>query len=218
MMAGGETSIFRLCLHATIHPGGELTCEVEATNVVVISILDQAPDLGLLQVVETVVVSSAEVSAERAVVAGDDDTAAASLLLGVDAVLNAQASLLDSIVQDSRVLVITGTAEVDDAVGGQDVLGTAGGVLGGATGNELGVVVVEKVFVEGNVLLLGEDGVVGLEAVLVEEGLVAEGLDVCNVSADLGRAEGCQGGREGETYPGEGSRGRGERIPCWQPS
>ena len=182
-------------MNTTTRSGGEPTGEVEATNVVVISVLNQAPDLGLLQVVKTVVVSSTEVSAERAVVAGNDDTAAASLLLGVDAVLDAQARLLDSIVKDSRVLVITGTAEVDDAVGGQDVLGTAGGVLGGATSNELGVVVVEKVFVEGNVLLLGEDGVVGLEAVLVEKGLVAEGLDVCSLSADLARDEECQGVR-----------------------
>lgn len=155
-----------------------LTSEVEATDVVDVSVLDKAPDLGLLQVVEIIVVGSTEISAERAVVAGNDDTATASLLLGVDTVLNAQTSLLDSIVKDSRVLVVTSTTEVDDAVRGQDVLGTAGGVLGGATGDELGVVVVKEVLVEGDVLLLGEDGVVGLEAVLVEEGLVTERLDV----------------------------------------
>jgi hypothetical protein len=53
--------------------------------------------------------------------------------------------------------------------------------LGGTAGNELRVVVVQEVFVEGQVLLLGEDGVVGLQAVFVEEGIVTEGLDVCKV-------------------------------------
>lgn len=57
-------------------------------------------------------------------------------------------------------------------------MGAAGGVLGGAAGDELGVVVVEEVIVDSEMRLLGEDGVVGLEVVLLQEGLVADGLDV----------------------------------------
>lgn len=63
-------------------------------------------------------VGGAEVGAQAPVVAGDDDAAAARLLLGVDAVLDAQAGGLDGVVQDGRVLVVAGAAEVDDAVGG----------------------------------------------------------------------------------------------------
>lgn len=145
----------------------ELTSEVETSNVVDLGILDQAPDLGLLQVIQVIVVGGTQVGAQTAVVASDDGAAATSLLLGVNAVLDTQASGLDGLVQDGRVLVVTGTAEVDDAVRGQDVLGTTGGVLGSTASNQLGVVVVEEILEEGDVLLLGEDGIVGLEAVLV---------------------------------------------------
>lgn len=156
-----------------------LTSEVEATDVVHLGVLDELPDLGLLQVVQVVVVGSTEVGAQASVVASDDGTAAASLLLGVDAVLDTEASGLDGVVEDGRVLVVAGTADVDDAVGREDVLGTSGAVLGSAASDELGIIVVQEVLVERDVLLLGEDGIVGLEAVLVEQGLVTDGLDVC---------------------------------------
>ncbi|KAJ6446362.1 telomerase activating protein Est1 [Purpureocillium lavendulum] len=156
-----------------------LTSEVEATNVVDLGVLDELPDLRLLQVVDVIVVGSAQVGAQAAVVAGDDDAAAASLLLGVDAVLDAQTSGLDSIVQDGRVLVVTSTAQIDDAVGGQDVLRTTGRVLCSAAGNELGVVVVQQLLVQRDVLLLGKNGVVGLQLVLVQQGLIADSLDIC---------------------------------------
>ena len=99
---------------------------------------------------------------------------------GVNAVFDAQAGSLDSIVQNGRVFIVAGAAEVDDAVGGQDVLGATGRVLRSAASDELGVVVVEQVLVQGDVLLLGEDGVVFLEAILVQQGLVADGLDICS--------------------------------------
>lgn len=170
---------------------------MEATDVVDLGVLDKAPDLGLLQVVEAVVVGSTKIGNQRAVVAGDDGTAAPGLLVGVDAVLNAQTSGLDGIVENGRVLVVAGAAEVDDAVGGQDVLRATGGVLGGTTSDELGVVVVEELLVDGDVLLVGEDGVVLLEAVLVEQGLVTDGLDVCS---------GCERGAIGQRKSGDGPR------------
>lgn len=161
-----------------LHDGWRADGEVVATNIVDIGVLDEAPDLGLLQVVQVVVVGSAELSAQRAVVTSDDNTAAASLLLGVDTVLDAEASGLDSIVKDGRVLIVTDTTEVDDAVLGENVLGTTGRVLGSTTSDELGVVVVEQVLVQRGVLVLGEDGIVSLEGVLVEKLLVADSLDV----------------------------------------
>lgn len=152
---------------------------METANIEDIGVLGKGPDLGLLQVVEVVVVGSAEVGAEGAVVAGDDGAAAAGGVLGVDTVLDAKASGLDGIMEGGGVLVVTNAAEVDDAVGGKDVLGAASAVLGGTAGNQLGLVVVEEVLVERDVLLLGQDGVVGLELVLVEELLVTDSLDVC---------------------------------------
>lgn len=77
------------------------TGEVETTNVVDLGILNKAPDLGLLQMINRVVVGGTEISAQAAVVAGDDNTATASLLLRVDAVLDTQTGGLDGVMQDS---------------------------------------------------------------------------------------------------------------------
>lgn len=148
-------------------------------DIVDVGTLNKAPDLGLLQVVEVVVVRGAQVGAETPVVAGDDDTAAAGGLGGLDAVLDAEAGLLDGVLEDGGVLVVADAAEVDDAVVREDVLGAAGGVLGGAAGDELGLEVVQQVLVDALVLVLGQDGVVGLEVVLGEELIVSIGLDVC---------------------------------------
>lgn len=149
------------------------------TNVVHVGILNEAPNLRLLQVIEIIVVGGTKISAQASVVAGNDYTATTSLLLRVDTVLDAETSSLDGIVHDGRVLVITSTAKIDNTVGGQDVLGTTGRVLGGTASNQLGIVVVEEVLVQGEVLVLGENGIVGLEAVLVEKGLVTNSLDIC---------------------------------------
>ena len=161
-----------------LHDGRRADGEVVTTDIVNLSVLDEGPDLGLLQVLKVVVVGGTELGAHGAVVASNDNTATAGVDLGVDTVLDAEASLLDSIVEDGGVLVVTDTAEVDDAVGREEVLSTAGGVLGSTTGDQLSIVVLEEVLEEALVLLLGEDGVVGLEAVLLEESLIAKGLDV----------------------------------------
>lgn len=165
-------------LLSELHDGGRADGEVVAADIVDLGVLDKRPNLGLLQVLEVVVVGGTELSAHGAVVASDDNTATAGADLGVDTVLDAEASLLDSIVEDGSVLVVADTAEVDDAVGREEVLSTAGGVLGSATGDQLSIVVLEEVLEEALVLLLGEDGVVSLEAVLLEESLIAKGLDV----------------------------------------
>ena len=57
---------------------------------------------------------------------------------------------------------------------GRVYLGAAGGVLGGAAGDEFGVAVLEQVFVEAHVFFFGEDGVVGLEAVFFEHGGISD--------------------------------------------
>lgn len=150
-----------------------------AANVVRLSFLNKRPDIGALQVLEVIVVSSAQVGAHAAVVAGNDDATAAGGKLGVDAILDTEAGLLASVPEDRGVLVVAGAAQVDDAVSRKYVLGTTGRVLGGTAGNQLGIVVVEEVLVEVQVLLrIGEDSIIGLEAVLLEKCLIAEALDV----------------------------------------
>lgn len=157
----------------------QLTSEVVTTNVVNLGILNELPDFGGLQVLKIVLVGSTEISAQASVVAGNDNTATASGLLGVNTVLDSETSSLDCIAEDGGVLVVTNTTKVNDAVIRQHVLGTTGGVLGSTTGNQLGLIVVEEVLIDGNVLGgIGKNGVVGLELVLVEQFLVANGLDV----------------------------------------
>ena len=58
--------------------------------------------------------------------------------------------------------------------GGPYYLGSTSGVLRGTAGDQLGVAVVEQVVEDAHVFLLGEDGVVGFEAVFLEHGGVAE--------------------------------------------
>lgn len=183
---GGDISnsfpyIFRPTLLGLLRKdeGGVFTSEVVTTNIEHLSVLNQAPNLGLLQVVQSIVVRGAQISAHAAVVAGNDHATAAGRLGRLDAVLDPQAGLLDGITQDGGVLVVADAAQVDDTVVGQQVLGAAGRVLRGAAGDELGVVVVEELLVEGLVRVLGEDRVVGLEVVFGEELVRAEGLDVC---------------------------------------
>ena len=57
-------------------------------------------------------------------------------------------------------------------------MGTTGRVLGGAAGDQLGIKVVEEVLEDALVLGLGQDGIVGLETVLLEQGVVSNRLDV----------------------------------------
>lgn len=47
-------------------------------------------------------------------------------------------------------------------------LSTSCGVLSGAASNELRIMVLDQILVETHVLLLGQNGVVGLQAVLLE--------------------------------------------------
>ena len=107
--------------------------------------------------------------------ARDDDPAPARRLVVHSQVLGVQAGLVARGAQDVGVLVTADGADVEDAVGGEDVLGASGRVLGGAAGDLDGLVVREEVFVEGHVGLRGEDCVVGLEAIFGEGGFIAVG-------------------------------------------
>ncbi len=156
------------------------TGEMETTNIVEVGVLGKLPDLGLLEMFDVVEVGGAEVGAERTVRAGDDGAAAAGGGVGVDAVLDAQADLLDGVPQDGGVLVVADAAEVHDAVRRQHVLGAAGRVLRRAAGDQLRVVVVQQLLVQRDVLLLGQNRVIRLQAILFQQRLVTGCLDVCS--------------------------------------
>lgn len=131
--------------------------------------------------VQIVVVRRTQIGNHGPVMAGDDHAAAPRGLRLVHAVLDTETGRLDGVVQDRRVLVVTHSAEEDDAVGREHVLGTAGRVLGAAAGDQFRRIVVQEVFVDAVVGGLGEDGIVGLETVFLEEGGITCSLNVCKV-------------------------------------
>jgi hypothetical protein len=156
--------------------GGDRDSQVVTTDKVDLGLLDEVPVL--LQVLDLVAVGSGEIGAHATVVAGDDDTAATGGLLVVVAVDGAETDLLVGLDQLLGVLVLADTSNKDNRVGGKDVLGTSSGVLGGTTGVQVDLEVVEQVVVETHVLLFGQDGVVRLEAILLEQLLVTNSLDI----------------------------------------
>lgn len=97
---------------------GHADSQVEATNVVNLSVLDLLPDVVLLQVLNLVVVGRSEICAERAVVASDHDTAATSGGLLIVEVLGLDTGLLADVLEGLTVFVLADTANVEDGFGG----------------------------------------------------------------------------------------------------
>ena len=55
----------------------------------------------------------------------------------------------------------------------REYLSASSGILGGTACDEFGIVVLEEVFIEGHVFFFGEDGVVGFDAVFLEESIIS---------------------------------------------
>lgn len=104
--------------------GGHADSQVVTTDVVELGLLDQRPDLGLLEVLKLVLVGGSEVGAHAAVVASDDNTTLTSGLGLIDAVLGVDTGLLASILEDVTELVLTDTTDVDNGLLREHVLGT----------------------------------------------------------------------------------------------
>lgn len=102
--------------------GGNTDSQVVATDVVMLGLLDQRPNLGLLEVLKLVLVGSSEVGAHAAVVASDDNTTLTGGLGLVDTVLGVDTGLLASLLEDLTVLVLTDTTDVDNGVLREHVL------------------------------------------------------------------------------------------------
>ena len=96
--------------------------QVVTTNVVNLGLLNQRPDVRLLQVLGLVLVSRSKVSAHAAVVAGDDDTALAGGLDIVDTVFRVNTSLVTGLLKRVGILVLADAANVNDRVIGEHVL------------------------------------------------------------------------------------------------
>lgn len=160
------------------HDGLRADSEVITANIDGLSVLDQAPDLWFLQVLNLVVVGSSEVGAHASVVTSDNDTATASWVLSINTVLDTKSSLLVGIFQGRSVLVVAHAADVDNGVFWEHVLRATSSVLCRTASNKLCVEVVEEVFVEAKMLLFGQNSIVLLQSILVQKSLVASGLDV----------------------------------------
>lgn len=55
--------------------------------------------------------------------------------------------------------------EIEAMGSGRMYLGTTSSVLSSTSGDEFGIVVLEKVFIEVHVFLFGQDGIVGFETI-----------------------------------------------------
>jgi hypothetical protein len=61
-------------------------------------------------------------------------------------------------------------------------LSTTSGVLSSSAGDKLCGIVVQEVFVDIQVLLFGEDSIIGLEAIFGKECIIALSLDIYGMS------------------------------------
>lgn len=102
--------------------GGHADSQVVTTDVVDLGLLDQRPDLGLLEVLKLVLVGSSEVGAHAAVVASDDNTTLTSGLGLIDTVLGVDTGLLASLLEDITELVLTDTTDVGNGLLREQIL------------------------------------------------------------------------------------------------
>lgn len=164
-----------------------------ATNIVELSLLDERPNVRLLKVLDLVLVGGGKVSAHAAVVAGDDDTALASGLDIVDAVLSVYTGLGAGVLEGISILVLADASDVKSRVLGKDVLevnisvissesvtgewwgknylSTTSSVLSSTTSNQFGIVF-EQLLIEAHVLVLSQDSIIGFETILLQESVI----------------------------------------------
>lgn len=96
--------------------------QMVATDEVDRGLLNECPDVGRLEMLDFVFVGGSQVRAHAAVVAGDDHATAAGGGFGVHAVFHAKAGGLAGGAEDGGIFVGTDTADIEDAVGLENVL------------------------------------------------------------------------------------------------
>lgn len=92
------------------------------TNIVELSLLNEGPNMRLLEVFNLVLICSSKVGTHAAVVASDDDTALASGLDIVDTVFCVDTSLLTSLFKDICILIAANATNVENGIFREDVL------------------------------------------------------------------------------------------------
>lgn len=110
------------CLFSKGQDSRHTDSQMESTDIVDLGLLNQGPDVRLLQVVKLVLVGRSKVGDQATVVASDDRTALSSRLGVVDTVFSVDTSLLAGVSEDVGVLVAANTADVKDGVLRKDVL------------------------------------------------------------------------------------------------
>lgn len=85
-------------------------------------LLNERPDAGRLEMIDFVLVGGSQVRAHATVVTGDDDATAAGGDLGVHTIFHAEAGFVAGGAEDIGIFVGTDTADVEDALGWEDVL------------------------------------------------------------------------------------------------
>jgi hypothetical protein len=101
---------------------GHADSQVVSTDVVDLGLLNQRPDLGLLEVLNLVLVGSSKVGAHAAVVASDNNTTLTGRLRLINTVLGVDTGLLASLLEDVTVLVLANAANVDNGLLRKQVL------------------------------------------------------------------------------------------------
>mmetsp|Transcript_38718 Transcript_38718/g.116314 ORF Transcript_38718/g.116314 Transcript_38718/m.116314 type:complete len:406 (+) Transcript_38718:64-1281(+) len=184
---GREVQAERLSLGDGVigHPleGFDRHREEETGDVVKLGRFDDLLGLGSVEVGRLEVVRGGEVGDEGSLTALDEDGAGSRGGRLVLHVMGPDAVGLGAILQGLAefVALADGTHEgggARHAGGVEHPLGDADGILGGSAGDVLRVVGVHELLVDGDVLLLGEDGGVELDVVLVEDVLSNLGRDV----------------------------------------
>ncbi len=102
-------------------------------DVIDLGLFDELPDLRALQMAELVLIGGLEGRDHAAVVAGDDDAAAAGWVRAVDEVFGAEAGGGAGVAEGLGVFVLADAPDVEDGVGGEDVLGWWSVKSGGGT-------------------------------------------------------------------------------------
>lgn len=96
--------------------------QMVATDEVDLSLLNEAPDLGLLEVIKLVLVGSSQMGNQASVVASDDDTTSTGGLNIIHTVLNSETSLCTGLPEDIGILVLANAADVEDRVLRENIL------------------------------------------------------------------------------------------------
>lgn len=93
-----------------------------ATDEVDLSLFNEVPDLGLLEVIKLVLIGSSQMGNQASVVAGDDDTASTGRLNIIYTVFNSETGLCTGLSEDIGILVLANAADVEDRVLGENIL------------------------------------------------------------------------------------------------